>query len=386
MNPSVSRNERAEPFQFAGVGAATDLSVVAETLFPECFHPIRNATVYTNIAELTREFGRHHLDDIYTERTCSVAPITLARLPAGAVLFGGDEFLVGSGGCLLQEQIAPYLRDNHDLIREITSTWRPTMRVSEESLLVARFGIYTWGHWLGELLPKIVLAEACFPGRFRYLLPTTVLTDPDPGLPTVRIRETLHAYGIGRERVLPLYPATDYQFDRLHTLGPIWSDHIMHPSIASLMRKRLVPAANPSREAAPSRRICLIRNGPGRAITNLAEVHELLGAHGFEFHTLSTMAFTAQIDLFQTASVVFAVLGSDLSDLIYAPDGIKVISAAPAIFGDRFFYALIVSRNGTYADLRGPVVELDRRAEHRSSFYLDLSKIRMGLNAMGVGK
>ena len=79
------------------------------------------------------------------------------RMPAGAVLHGGGEFLLSADGALLREQIAPYLETNPARVAELVGTTRPIVDYAEECLLLARFGLYTWGHWLGELLPKAVL-------------------------------------------------------------------------------------------------------------------------------------------------------------------------------------------------------------------------------------
>ena len=42
-------------------------------------------------------------------------------------------------------------------------------------MIVARYGFGTWGHWIGELLPKIVTVEAAFPGRFSFAIPRPMM-------------------------------------------------------------------------------------------------------------------------------------------------------------------------------------------------------------------
>ena len=72
---------------------------------------------------------------------------------------------------------------------------------------------------------------------------------------------------------------------------------------------------------------------------------------------------------------MFAVLGSDLTNLLYAPEGVRVLAAAPADFGDRFFYALVQLCRGQLLDLRGPVTDVDEHAAHRSDFRLDMGEL-----------
>jgi hypothetical protein len=362
---------------FADTGLIRELATRIDVLLNGQVYPVHNATVYSNIATLNPPFAHHVMTDIYIDRTCQVEPVALWRFDADAILFGGDEFLVQTRGLLVSEQIAPYLDEAR--IRALVLAWRPVIRIREETLLVARYGLYTWGHWLGELLPKIVVAEARYPGRFRFALPSTVTDDGDPLLPVDRMRESLLAYGIGRDRFLLLYPAMNYLFDRLHAVTPVWSDHVMHPGAAALMRDRLHERPNGSGDG---QAICLERTGPGRTIENMAEIRARLEDRGFTFHTVSALRFIDQVRLFQSASTIFAILGSDLSGLIYAPKGASLITAAPSVFGDRFFYAMLLERRGRYADLRGPVTRLDPGAEHRSSFHLDASEIGSALTAL----
>lgn len=363
----------------------TDICVASEELLSSCLLHVGNATIYSNLGELNLPFHKHLRDVVYTKRTCNVDPVVLVRLDPDAVLHGGGEFLVTAHGCILREQFGPHLQNDPTRVARILSVWRPTLVVSEECLLVTRFGIYTWGHWLAELLPKVVLVEARYPGRFQFALPSQVLTVSDPNIPWYRIRESLAAYGIGTNRILGLQQSMHYRFDRLYAVGNVWSDHVMHPMAAEMMRVRLRPDTRPSRGASRNR-VGLDRVGDGRILSNTHEIRPLLEAKRFTFHTVGRMPFLEQVSLFQSASVIFAVLGSDLTGLLYAPEGIKVVSVAPAIFGDRFFYALILDRKGTYADLRGPVTDLHKQHDHRSMFRVEPAEVDAAMQALGEGE
>ena len=330
-------------------GTLADLAVAAETILPALALTVANATVFSNVEALNPAFGRHLHNDIYTARDCALAAVPLFRLPAGAILHGGGEFLVTSDGKLVREQIGPYLDGDPAGIVRLIAEPRPVVVIDGDCLLVARFGIYTWGHWLGELLPKAVLAESRYPGRFRFAMPSQVLTDPRPEVPWIRMRESLLAYGIDASRILPVDAGCDYRFQALYAVGSVWSDHVMHPAAAAAMRERLMPAMRPAGPGV-EKRVALLREGDGRSIVNAGEVAELLRQKGFSFHPIGRLRFWDQVQLFRSATVLFSVLGSDLTGLIYAREGIQVVSVAPSIFGDRFFYAMILDRHGRYAD------------------------------------
>ena len=82
--------------------------------------------------------------------------------------------------------------------------------------------------------------------------------------------------------------------------------------------------------------------------------------------------------------MIFGVLGSDLTNLIYSPAGVKVISVAPATFGDRFFYALILSREGQQIDLRGPITVPDQAIAHLGTFRVDPDEVARALAMFGA--
>src|SRR5262249_5181809 len=97
------------------------------------------------------------------------------------------------------------------------------------------------------------------------------------------------------------------------------------------------------------------------------------------FVQLTSVDFLSQVEIFESARTVVSVLGSDLAGLIYASPGIRVISAAPATFGYRFFYALVIDREGRYIDLRGPVEESVRPDPYKSRFVLDPQDLKQAL-------
>lgn len=349
-----------------------DLGLPAEPLLDPAGFSAGNAVEYSNLATYDENFAAHLFRDVYVARECALAGVSLVALPERATVLGGGDFVLRVGESLLAEQYPPYLADTPEQVAAASVSKYPAAEVENETVLIARFGIFTWGHWLCELLPKLVLAENACPGRFSFAIPEEVFSAPEAALPFVRMRESLAAYGIGRGRVVALRGDRDYRFSRLFAVTPVWSGFMLHPGAASAMRTSLR-----ARAEAPSFRRLAIRRVPGwgRELQNFAELETLLREGGFALRMMGVYPFLEQVAAFAEAELLFAVLGSDLANLVYAPEGIKVIAAAPSVFGDRFFLALVQERRGRMIDLRGPVTLPDKRTPHRSAFTIDPAEL-----------
>ncbi|HEV2302838.1 MAG TPA: glycosyltransferase 61 family protein [Stellaceae bacterium] len=339
-----------------------------ESLLEPANFLVPNAVAYTNLTTHDEGFASHMLRDIYTSRDCTLAGVSLVALPSGATVLGGGHFVLRIGNYLIAEQYPDYFRKTPGHVAATLVSKRPTEDIKHEALLIARFGVFVWGHWLCELLPKLVLVESAYPGRFSFVIPEEVFSTPDAALPFARMRESLAAYGIDRGRVTAVRHDRDYRFSRMFAVTPVWSDHMMHPGASAAMRTGLRERAE-----SPSFRRLAIRRIPGwgRELQNFTELERMLCANGFGLRMMGVYPFLEQAAAFREAEIVFGVLGSDLANLLYAPEGIRVISAAPAVFGDRFFYALVLGRRGRMIDLRGTVTAVDKETAHRSAFRIE---------------
>ncbi len=327
--------------------------------------PLPNALAMTNLDDLNPTLAVHMHKDIYVERSAQVDAIGLVEL-AEATVYGGGHFVCSAEGNLIAEQYPPYIGTVVPDLSSITGIDRPMQRFDVECVLVARYGISTWGHWVAELLPKMALIEDAFPGRFRFVLPEKVVLDSGAGSVWTRIAESLVACGIPLSRVLPLKDEFNYSFASMFAVTPVFSEHILHPAAGVALRRR-TSAIPPS----PASKVAIVRDKrAGRQMRNAAEVYDVLADSGFECLETGAMTFEEQVSVFKGASTLFGILGSDLSNLVFAPEGVKVIAAAPAEFGDRFFYALTLDRKGSFSDLRGPAVE-PHSVSHKATFNLD---------------
>lgn len=343
-------------------------------------YSVPNATLWNNIEERRPDFGRHMNRDVYVARTVAMDEVVMGRLPAMARL-SGRNFSVFADGAWVSEQFFPPELNPEDLA--FSDYPDDAFEVCEEEyLLAARYGIGTWGHWLGELLPKCVLVERKFPKRFKYVVPVDVVGAPDGENIWCRIRESFAAYGIPRDRLFPVYREKSYMFSRLYAVSSVWTRHLIHPEATAAMREGL------GLEVAPEdlRKTYIVRDPAfGRALSNAIEVAAIVDSFGYRPHRVPGLGFMDQARLFAGSSHIVSILGSDLTGLIFAPAGVKVVTLSPDVFGDRFFYALTVDRAGTFVDLRGGVMT-ERRPVHKSEFHIEADMLAFALRLVeGAG-
>nr|WP_294555572.1 WcbI family polysaccharide biosynthesis putative acetyltransferase [uncultured Rhodopila sp.] len=335
---------------------------------------------YTNFQEVNPAFGRQHETQLYVERRRWLPDVRLCQLPAGTTLAvpNGDDFLPVTGQRVVAEQV----RENwsyEDLTAAIESCTEQRA-ITQPCVLIGRYGIRTWGHWLGELLPKVVAVEARWPGRFCYGLPDRFAYDPahDTAM------QSLAYYGVSEDRLILLAPRTRYACSELHVVTSTWSkERVFHPAIAALMRERGPRDEEPAPgwlKAGLLRRATKTRN-----IVNLDEVEEILVHHGFTVVDIERLNFRQQVDLYKNADAIACVLGSGLTGLMYAPRGVKVLTMAPGEWGDLFFYSMMQERSAVFTDVRGWTVSADSAGAATSAFTVPAEPLLAGLAAIGIG-
>ena len=335
-------------------------------------YSIPNVAVYDNISEYDVALSALMSANVYVEREVAVEAIQLCELEEVQV-FGAFHYIALTRDGAIAEYIPP-AEDPQELLQKAVQTPAQFEVVDGETVIVTRFGWSTWGHWLGELLPQIVMVERMCPGRFSYAVARAY-----EEVPWRSYAESIASYGIAPQRLVLVDERKTYCFRNAWGVTSVWSNAMMHPVAAETMRCMLrLRKAEPS-----STRIALLRKGEdARSIENWADLASLFTKMDYTFLDISAMHFWHQASAFIGADTVFSVLGSGLTGLIYSPLGVRILSVAPGLFADRFFYALAVDRRGRYADVRGSIVKSDPTIPHRGSFQIDLDRIRSGLLAL----
>ena len=336
---------------------------------------------FSNLADFDASFHQHHQEFVYPARTANFQNIGLSRLPPGTVVAAREGYPTFVGDTYIEEQLAPWLIEDEGRRAQARLPGTPVQVPAGEYLLAARFGEGTWGHWLAEILPRIVVAEHFFPGRFMFVVPGWT-THLNAGMRAYL--ESIYAYGIDEARLFRIEETHDYAFESLHLLDSVWSDRSMHPDVLDFMRNNLPRGVGGVTGYLPARVGILRKDSARRAISNHAEVETFLRANGFLVMELSDLPFLSQVSLFRNASCVFCVLGSGLTNTLYSPDHVNVIAPAPEAWGDSFFYPLIQARNGRFADVRGTITEGDRNRPADSRFRVDIPTLRRGFEALNL--
>jgi len=50
------------------------------------------------------------------------------------------------------------------------------------------------------------------------------------------LRESLAAYGLGEDRILPIDSNCNYRFENLFAIESVWTENLIHPGVTELMR------------------------------------------------------------------------------------------------------------------------------------------------------
>jgi hypothetical protein len=268
------------------------------------------------------------------------------------LLLSGNHFLLLTQGVLVEEQISPLEADPTILAQTLLEARRPTVDVTRECVLLARFGEDVWGHWLLELLPRAVAAEAAYPGRFTFAVPKHTTQPFGEERSFARsVLESLAAYGISSERLLRLDIDRNYRFRSLYLIEAAWSARIPHPQMLDLMREAICQPV----PAGPGARIALLRaDATTRSVFNAAQLVDQLTDEGFRMTEMGHLTFIEQVAAWRDADTVFGVLGSGMAGLVYARDAVRLITAAPANWCDFYFCPLIQMRRGINAEIRAP--------------------------------
>jgi capsular polysaccharide biosynthesis protein len=347
-------------------------------LLPSAEVEVPGCLAYTNIPDFAWDFGYYLLRTLYIPRICRLPAVELRRFPPDARLAvpNGEEMLPIRDERVAVEQVHPSWPDEQ--LQRAIADCEATDFIDESAIIIGRFGMRTWGHWLGELVPKILCVEAMQPGRYRYLFPAPLMSDP-----LLRPqRESLEFYGLGPDRLLLLQPGRSYRFRELAAVTSVWADHMVHPAAVELMRKG---AGIHGEGIDRTDRIALLRRESStRNLANVEEIEWFLRSHGWRIIDIGELSFAQQVATFEAASAVVSVLGSGLAGLMYAPRGVKVLTLAPVRWADGFFFAMMQNRNAALAEIRGPKSPYDPRPVATSRFHVKIEDIGRGLRGLGL--
>ncbi|MBU8547056.1 MULTISPECIES: glycosyltransferase family 61 protein [Roseomonadaceae] len=226
-----------------------------------------------------------------------------------------------------------------------------------------------YGHWLVESLPRLDLVrEIADLTRCHYIVRKHISEQMRQV-----VLDSLAIYGITEAQVIfaddsPLsVPSLIYPAPL--TVQP-W---VKAPRVVRTLERLAAEAIGPVPPG--ERRLYVQRSGPlRRKILNQDEVMAMLTPLGYEVVSPEAMTLREQMALFASASHIVGNLGAALTNIAFAPAGVRLLALTTEFMMDDFFYDLICHKRGAYWSLHG---KADRpQLGMQSDFTIDLAALR----------
>ncbi len=336
---------------------------------------LTNPLVHLNARALGFPAFARWLHTSYAAREEAMPSVQLGCYPPGTLLDGEGSFLVLTPDALLAGQLPNAGEDFEAIVGSMRTRAAGAVAVDRPCLLACRFGEWTWGHWLLDMLPKIVLAERHAPQRFTYAVPFGIV-DPSFGGYARSVLDSLAAYGVQPSRLLRIRPETVYRFDALFDIAGV-NGKAMHPGVLQAMRDVSGPLFRRRSLTA------VLRTPPSiRCLMNAEPIRGMLAQAGAAFLDASSADFGEQMAACRDSDVVVGDLGSNLAALIYARPGTGVVTLAPVAWHDDYFIKLFQRLDLVQADVRGHSLPTPGRPFHHAPVVVNPADMDAGLRAV----
>ena len=359
--------------------AANLVTHVAEIL-PATRVRLINPLVYCNMDMLADDRFRRRVHLYNAARDHDQPAVWLGQYDPGACLSGDKPFALVSRGEVVDEQAPPDHYDQATILQAMMRAGAEALAVDRPCLLACRQGEWTWGHWLLDMLPKIVLAETIAPKRFTFAVPGAI-TQPDvrPGY-AARVLESLAAYGIDAGRLLRIEAGKLYRFANFFDVIDIMSDG-MHPGVIAAMQNNIdIPAG-------PRRRLTAVMRGSAehRRIANADEIDAVLTQADAVRIDPASATFAAQVQAFRDSDTIVADLGSNLAASIYARPQTGIVTLGPSGWDDYYFVHTFQRQQIHHADIRGVAIPRGSLAIGHAPYLVDPAHLAAGMAAVTEG-
>ncbi len=356
--------------------SAASLLHEVQTLLPGRRHGLANPLVFMNAREIGDAAHARWLHWCHAARDAVASPVLLGRYPRGALLDGEGSFQLLLSGCRVADQ-PPYpgekLDDTLTSLRRRAST---AVEVDRPCLLACRTGEWTWGHWLLDMLPKIVMAERAAPKQFTYAVPAGIVDPAVGGGFAAAVLDSLAAYGVAPSRLLRVRADAAYRCAALFDVTGISGKHL-HPGVLAALREVELPDVTPL----PLLGVC--RAPPStRWLVNAPAVHDVLAAEGCVFLDPRSSRFAGQAAAFRSADIVVGDLGSNLAAAIYARPATGLVTLAPTGWQDDYFAKLFQRLGVLQADVRGHALPATGQPLQHAPYIVNPTDVSAGLAAL----
>ncbi len=310
--------------------------------------PLVNPLCFSNAGELNDPAFQRWVLWCCAARDVRQAAVVIGRYAPNTLLNGAGPYSVLVNNTIVEEQSPPTQFDIVQLVRHFDWGRARADDIEQPSLLACHNGSRTWGHWMLDSLPKIVLAEQAYPQRFTFVIPAPASSPEACDHFDAAVFESLAAYGIAPDRLLHVRPDRYYRFQNLYDIVGIVSDGL-HPGALDLMRKKVRAP-----RAAHQPITAIMRGDIGsRAIINQAAIDDMLRRRGAARLEPGQASFAAQVAAFRESAIIVGDLGSNLAASIYMQPEAGIVTLAPGGWYDGYFINIFQRLRLYHADLRG---------------------------------
>ena len=300
-------------------------------------------------------------DAAHLDRDTYTTPEDFSAVIKGVHVSGRYEVVMPDGDKVLAESSNAAKNDYFPHAYRI----RENIRTIRQPVTLLRSRFHNYYHLLIDVLPRLI--------AIRDLLP--VIRQPVGLLVTGGINSIERAYlEMLNLESLPIiemsddttYLCEEYVFTTLKTRPQ--SGYIPEPYLSMIREATVsrVPVLSEKR-----RNIFVSRqNADVRRVENFAEVQERLRQYGYEVVSFEDMSIDDQICTVNRARSLVGVHGAGLSNMIFGPEGLKVVEVSPAGFLAPHYYLLCKSLGYEYNFMYGSETSL-----RCDTFTVDICKL-----------
>ncbi len=303
-------------------------------------------------------------------------PLSVAELRPAKVV--GDALLVATAGDVVAGEVQTLFGEadpaRHWALRRCR--FRAEVSLAGTSVLLAAAGGGNYYHWLFESLPRLRLLELA--GWDHRQSDQFLLNQ----VPQAFHEQTLDLLGIVPEKRHRCAKARVLRCAHLIVPSPPAPLLEFPPWLCEYLRQSFLPAARPppggQRISVPRRR------ARRRRLANEAELEPLLRRAGFKTVCLEEFDFTGQVGLFASASVIAAIHGAGLSNLVFASPGARVIELYSPTHAVACYRNLAATVGLVHVPVVGQTAGRPRKRSVEDDLWIDASQLRPAFEQAGL--
>jgi capsular polysaccharide biosynthesis protein len=335
----------------------------------------------SSATSLPANFRRHqHASVPEARRICAVPDATIVGTPPILYTSGGRPIVrtigVRESRDFFWEQYRGGRRSGELLLSRLLKPIPEGTRLCEEGVVLPLIGRWctSYYHWFTEYLPQVRALQAF--GTEMGQVPKLLL----PTRPPDWMVDSLRGLGIERGRIRRydgkgLRVGALLVTERRPQTGGLYG--VRRSSVDDLLwvRDQVLSRFGEGKAARRRRRIYLSRQQSGRRrVKNYDSLWKLLETNGFECFIPENLAFREQVRLLEEAEYVVGPHGGGLTNLLFAPEGTRVLELLPTTENTSHYFALSRRLGHQYAAIVGD--EADLKGD---DFVVDLEQLKANL-------